>query len=377
MVEEGPLEELENLIKSNFSDLVVSLAVSAKGSLFLSSWQPPSDVSPSKTIMEYLPLFYLIASVDETSARLTLKLISYHGVVIEDLYEKDQPLTGQEKLCFIKRLVNMQLCQGVAISDGIKLDSSYLVEKIEQNIIVRSRHCNFGIDSTRKVCEACKNSAKEIVADKRVLPRLNSNEDSHAFPEAISSVDSSQINQSLSTIDKDSFALQGVKVETTDEDNIIHNDAAYFDMETAEKLMDQTNSLLSYPTLEKEDMELDEVYDAFKTKKDTRKTSSKKLRLDRSKKHHVGPFLCDQCGQTFTYADELKLHLDETSHESNETAVCFQCGDIFDSRIAFRKHLWLHENFRPYKCKHCEFTSTVKEHVYNQHAMYSENEKVE
>ena len=80
--------------------------------------------------------------------------------------------------------------------------------------------------------------------------------------------------------------------------------------------------------------------------------------------------MCDQCGQTFTYADELNLHLEETSHQSQETAVCFQCGDILDSRIAFRKHLWLHENFRPYKCKHCDFTSPVKEHVYNQHAIY-------
>ena len=89
MMDEGPLETLENLLKSNFGDLVVSLAVSTKGSLFLSAWQQPSELSSTKISMEYLPIFYLIAAVHD-DLKLSLKLISYHGVVIDDLQEKDQ-----------------------------------------------------------------------------------------------------------------------------------------------------------------------------------------------------------------------------------------------------------------------------------------------
>ena len=60
MTEEGPLEELEKLIKDHFGELIVSLAVSAKGSLFLSCWQQTSELPEASFFMEYLPMFYLI-----------------------------------------------------------------------------------------------------------------------------------------------------------------------------------------------------------------------------------------------------------------------------------------------------------------------------
>ena len=371
MMEEGPLEELENLLKSNFGELVVSLAVSANGSLFLSAWQQPSECPPPKLFMEYLPLFYLIASVGE-DAKLSLKLISYHGIVIDDLYEKERPLTDKEKIVFIKKLVDMQLCLGVKIPDSMKLDSVYLVEKLEQNIVVRSRHCNFGLDRDRKVCEACNNLNKEIICDngkKKLAPSTASKNDSCALIETNSVNENTLTTPPLSSVNNGSILLRNVKVEVKEDEHEERNITEYFDMETADKVMEEADNLLSHPSIDKKHMETKNIHDKPK-KRNPRRTGTKRLRLERSKKHHYGPFLCDQCGQTFTYADELNLHLEETSHQSKETAVCFQCGDILESRIAFRKHLWLHENFRPYKCRHCDFTSTVKDHVYNQHAIY-------
>ena len=370
-MDEGPLEALENLLKSNFGDLVVSLAVSTKGSLFLSAWQQPSELSSTKISMEYLPIFYLIAAVHD-DLKLSLKLISYHGVVIDDLQEKDQCLTDEEKICFIKRLVNMKLCLGVQISDELNISSSsHLTEKLEQNILIRSRHCNFGLDDGRNVCEACKNFAKEMAGSKN--KKLRQWSESSTAKQGLEDVSlSSNIFPSspISTINNDPSELSGVGVEEREvEEGTQHKEEKYIDMETADKLLEQADSLISNPPLSEKHKEAVERERQVQIRK-SKKTGSKKLRLRRATGDILGPFLCDQCGETFTYADELNRHLDETFHQSKETAICFQCGDILDSRISFRKHLWLHENFRPYKCRYCDFTSTVKDHVFNQHAIY-------
>ena len=55
----------------------------------------------------------------------------------------------------------MQLCQGVKILDPtLKLDPQtftflYLVENLDQNVIVRSRQCQFALHEGKLVCEVC------------------------------------------------------------------------------------------------------------------------------------------------------------------------------------------------------------------------------
>ena len=121
MTKHEPLEELENLVKTHFGDLLVSVAVSANGSLFLSIWQQPSE-NP-KLYMNYLPLFYIIGDVDEDS-RISLKLITFHGKVLEELVEHDHiSIDDDEKLKFVSKLTRIQLCQGVKTPDNeLKLD---------------------------------------------------------------------------------------------------------------------------------------------------------------------------------------------------------------------------------------------------------------
>ena len=366
MTEEGPLEELEKLIKDHFGELIVSLAVSAKGSLFLSCWQQTSELPEASFFMEYLPMFYLIGSLDDES-KLYLKLISYHGIVIDNLSEDDQPISSDAKIGFIKKLVALQLCGGVEVTNGMKVDtSSYLIEKLEQKVFVRSRHCNFGVDGGRKFCDACKSLGKEISYEKsRSNTSFIGPNQQRRDELEISNMDPKSVPTSQAT---NTFSLANVKLEAKEDEPTTGNDEEYFDIDTADKLMGDADTLLSdqHFNQDYESEELPEVNKPFKV----RRYGSKRLRLDRSKCPQVGPFLCDQCGDTFAHADELKIHIEVTSHQSKETAICFQCGDILESRVAFRKHLWLHEDLRPYKCRQCDFTSTVKEHIYKQHSIY-------
>ena len=102
-MEEQLLEELEKLIKENYGDLIVNMAVSVKGSLFLSCWQQTSELTDNAFFMEYLPMFYLIGSVEKES-KLILKIISYNGIVIDSLGENGQRITNEETFDFIEKL---------------------------------------------------------------------------------------------------------------------------------------------------------------------------------------------------------------------------------------------------------------------------------
>ena len=93
------------------------------------------------------------------------------------------------------------------------------------------------------------------------------------------------------------------------------------------------------------------------------KTSRKRQKDSLQKAFHK-PYMCDECGKTFQAVTQLKRHVDDFLHTSKETAVCFECGDVLETRVAFRIHLWMHNNFKPYKCKRCNFTTTKKEHIY-------------
>ena len=88
-MEEELLEELEKLIKEHHGGFIFNMAVSAKGSLFLSCWQQTSELTDNSFFMEYWPTFYLIGSV-ENESRLILKLISYNGIIIDSLGENGQ-----------------------------------------------------------------------------------------------------------------------------------------------------------------------------------------------------------------------------------------------------------------------------------------------
>ena len=111
------LTELDESIKTRFDDSIISMIVSNGDTTFLSIWKRPCQDSSNKELrssMKYLPLFYVICSIDEKKT-LLLKLITHHGKVIETLSDdnavkediKSAFVANENCYQFIKRLESL------------------------------------------------------------------------------------------------------------------------------------------------------------------------------------------------------------------------------------------------------------------------------
>ena len=159
------LDEFENLVRLQFGDSLSCMPViTSSGSKFVSIWNDiPEYADKDSFSMKYLPLFYIIGAPDEKS-NLELKLITFHGKVIEELKDSpSQPLNDGCKIEFVDKLRHLKLCQGVK-SPNIEtkhdlhtLSTFYLIEQLEHDIVIRSRNCNFALyeDSGSTVCSMC------------------------------------------------------------------------------------------------------------------------------------------------------------------------------------------------------------------------------
>ena len=153
------LEDLEEFVRGHFDDLLVSMSISATGSLFLNIWQQPSELNVGY-VMKFNPLFHVIATIDEDS-NLSLKLVTFHGKIVGEISDGDTQLTTEAKLNFIKRLQQSNLCKGFEfIEMGLRLDPKtfstiYLVEQFEESVIIRSRECEFMVNEEQPVCKPC------------------------------------------------------------------------------------------------------------------------------------------------------------------------------------------------------------------------------
>ena len=172
------LEDLEEFIRGNFDDLLVSMSISATGSLFLNAWQQPSELNTGH-IMKYIPLFHVIATVDDKS-NLSLKLVTFHGKIISEITDHGAiNITTEDKLNFVKRLQQSYLCKGFELAEqGLRLDpktfsSMYLVEQFEENVIIRSRECKFMASEENPICKSCLLLSNKQIQDSNIKPRPN------------------------------------------------------------------------------------------------------------------------------------------------------------------------------------------------------------
>ena len=124
--------------------------------------------------MKDLPLFYIIGSLNQ-NLRLCLRLITFHGKVVSELNEDlNNPLEDNTKLSFVDRLTHTQLCQGVKVLDPtLRLDPQtftflYLVEQLDQSVIIRSRQCQFALQDGSSVCEVCE-ALNETATNKKPI----------------------------------------------------------------------------------------------------------------------------------------------------------------------------------------------------------------
>ena len=171
-----PLVPLQTLISAHFSDLSCNTTTSARGSPILTIWQQPNQQPSKGLVMNDLPLFYIIGSINENS-KLCLRLITFHGKVVSELNDDvNDPIDDHTKISFVDRLLHLQLCQGVKMLDPtLKLDPQtfaflYLVEQLDQNVIVRSRQCQFALQDEKLVCEVCE-ALNENASNKKPILR--------------------------------------------------------------------------------------------------------------------------------------------------------------------------------------------------------------
>ena len=160
------LEGIERIIKANYAHFTVSYEVSADKSPYICVFQQQMSTS---CIMNFLPTFYVIGTVTE-KCKLSLKLITHHGKVLEEINEESgTTLTDAEKMDFVGNLICLEPCHGVSVLDyNLKLDPYtftylYLVEQLGQNVVIRSRQCQFALNNGKRICDMCSNLNKQCV----------------------------------------------------------------------------------------------------------------------------------------------------------------------------------------------------------------------
>ena len=175
------LEALDSLVESHFGDSLASSIVATNTSLFLSVWKQPQTQTDSlfqEISMKYLPLFYIIGSIEDR--KLSLKLITYHGKIIDEVNEKDFPMDDGNKLGFIGKLNEMKLCQGMCLNGDECLNgniqSNVLLEQLEDNIVTRSRECQFAVFDDQVVCDNCECMSMEDLKRETFHPEPKSYE---------------------------------------------------------------------------------------------------------------------------------------------------------------------------------------------------------
>ncbi|XP_016103352.1 gastrula zinc finger protein XlCGF7.1-like [Sinocyclocheilus grahami] len=71
------------------------------------------------------------------------------------------------------------------------------------------------------------------------------------------------------------------------------------------------------------------------------------------------PFICAQCGKSFTLKVNLNSHIRIHSGERNYS--CLQCGSSFFKNADLKRHLQTHSGEKPFSCSHCSKSFTRKE----------------
>ena len=353
------LLSLERTISTHFNDLSYSTTVSGNGSSLLTIWQHPSKQSSKGISMRDLPLFYIVASVNE-SQQLRLRLMTFHGKVVNELSEDiNNPVEETTKITFIQKLNHIQLCQGVKVLDPtLKLDPQtftflYLVELLDQNVIVRSRQCQFGLENGKLVCEICE-ALNESATNKKPIIR----QDGGLFP--ISGMGA--LNDAIEDTSSDVKPL--LLPEVNFNDNI--------DEETLkeEGLIDEDYWSPNGDEIDEEDPDWDDD-----TKSKTRKT--KKLRRTKITNREISKstvkkkeLKCTQCDhEPFKTRAKLKEHLKESHGGVGIEKLMYKCTEIdclFEgvSQKELSEHKEdVHDISQSFKCK----VGVILQNYYNEH----------
>ena len=71
-------------------------------------------------------------------------------------------------------------------------------------------------------------------------------------------------------------------------------------------------------------------------------------------------FMCEHCGDSFAHRTKYRRHL--KTHDPNDLK-CMHCDKSFVKRLQLLRHLALHTKYKPFKCRHCAYTSARKGNI--------------
>ena len=108
---EEVLESLDSLVESNFNETLASTIVNSRESLYLSIWKQPNDNYRQSVRMKFLPLFYVVCSVEKDNV-IVLKLITYHGKNLNVFLRKSLSMKMSYAMVRLASFPNGYLLQG-------------------------------------------------------------------------------------------------------------------------------------------------------------------------------------------------------------------------------------------------------------------------
>ena len=366
------LDILNGLIKSQYGDIISSILVNSSQSPFLSVWSKETNRNNESFSMNYLPLFYVIASYDKDS-KLSLKLITFHGKVLEELNGFNNLISDQDKLNFVGKLEKMKLCQGIQMPDNdLKLDAStfaamYLVERLDQHIIVRSQQCQYGLygESICKMCASLNtayssNKFKDDPGDEDILyytdrveypAEAQYEQEPHAsYPYLSSPLEIDNMSG------QNELDMQLIKDESEYEISITNN-------KCRKKRNIKNTSKASQKDKTDTKKTKKENSTVIKCKHCPYETNAIKLLMIHNIETHSPGFNGDFCDETGTYRCEecsfstavKKEYIDHiSSAHGSSVHQCKICGKILGRKDSLRTHMnTVHK--RPYKCPSCPY----------------------
>lgn len=414
------LEALDGLVESHFRDNLASSIVQTNNNLFISIWKSPQvQTKPGarEINMKYLPLFYVIGSVEDT--KLCLKLITYHGKVIDEVNEKDFPLDDGNKLGFIGKLDDVKLCRGICFDTqnvNWSIHSNVLLECLENNLVLRSRQCQFGVfEDEALVCDHCESlnieDLKENIfhaenLEETMISKVEETDEILDEPYGdgyLPSIPETQkkkrgvkrkgvkrkAKKSLSNVincahcgfeadTKDSLTehiiADHVKVNETQNTKVVHNMELDKNKKEAFNGVEYTCEICNFVTTKKDELRqhIDSNHGSkdklncnectFSTKK--RKRGAAKLTEHLENAHQkVLPFQCEQCEYKFAYKRELEKHVSAV-HMKIKPFLCNFCSyeTAYKSQLSWHINI-VHNKVKPFLCEYCPYKTSQKRNL--------------
>ena len=360
------LEALDSLVESQFSDSLASSIVATNTSLYLSVWKQPRTQAKGNDRelgMNYLPLFYIIGSVQDQ--KLSLKLITYHGKVIDEVNEKDFPMDDGNKLGFIGKLNEIKLCRGICFDNenvNWSVQSNLLLELLETNIVLRSRQCEFAVfdDDDARVCDHCERMSIEDLKENIFQSESKS----------YMNLPIVQMEQDVTSDTKEVLTEEAV-FEPYDEEYVPTMSHAAKKKRvlkrkgTKRKLKRNSNTVPKKEILKEHVGSAHEIEEKLSCSQCSFSTKKPNKLTEHNQKVHekICTFQCEQCEYKFAYKRELDKHISAV-HMKIKPFLCNFCSyeTAYKSQLSWHINI-VHNKVKPFLCEYCPYKTSQKRNL--------------